>query len=93
MSTQDIIDGLRDIQERNERRKIQDVKKDYLVQVLQDDPEFLASLKEGDIISFDMPPFCSGDYHAIVFEDEGGLNIDHRDNYFAGCRDYSKRTR
>lgn len=28
------------------------------------------SVKEGDIIYFDMPPFCSGNYKSKVYKDE-----------------------
>lgn len=45
--------------------------------------------EEGDTIVFDMPPFCSGEYQALVHEDPTfGPYIDDKDNYFKGCRDY-----
>jgi hypothetical protein len=47
-------------------------------------------LNEGDIIEFEMPPFCSGDYQAEVYIDnDGDPYIDKNDNYFEGCRDFS----
>lgn len=65
--------------------------KDYLIQVFQEDPAFLNSLKEGDIINFEMPPFCSGDYSAKIYKDDKGLYINHEDNFMKGCRDFSIR--
>jgi hypothetical protein len=45
--------------------------------------------QEGDEILFEMPPFCSGDYRAIVKKDNRGiLYIDGCDNHFDSCRDY-----
>lgn len=64
------------------------MKKDYLVQILQDNEAFLRKLKEGDIIEFEMPSFCSGDYSAEVFKDESGLYINRANNFFSGCRDF-----
>lgn len=65
--------------------------KDYLIQVLQKHSKFLRSLKKGDIIQFEMPPFCSGDYEAKVRKDKNGLYIYKEDNYFNGCRDFNKK--
>lgn len=64
------------------------MKKDYLVQLFQNDQKFLSSCREGDIIEFDMPPFCSGDYEAKIYKDENGLYIKRKDNYLGGCRYY-----
>lgn len=44
-------------------------------------------LKAGDVIYFEMPPFCSGEYSAKIYEDEGGLYINGEDNYFDSARD------
>ena len=53
--------------------------------LINEDFEF----QEGDIIIFEMPPFCSGDYKAVVRRDKDfGLYIDQEDNYFKGCRDF-----
>lgn len=30
------------------------------------------NIKEGDILYYDMPPFCSGNYSSKVFSDENG---------------------
>jgi hypothetical protein len=67
------------------------MRKDYLIQILQRDSKFLNSLKEGDTIIFDMPPFCSGDYDAKILKDSNGLYIMHKDNFFKGCRNYFKK--
>lgn len=67
------------------------MKKDYLIQVLQNHPKFLKSLSEGDTIEFEMPPFCSGDYEAKVYKDQHGLYIDRENNFFTGCREFSKK--
>ena len=48
-------------------------------------------LKEGDVIVFEMPPFCSGEYEAQIMKDDLGLFIHQDDNYFEGCRDYEIR--
>lgn len=46
--------------------------------------------KEGDIIRFDMPPFCSGEYLALVKETpKGEVYIDKDDAWFEGCRDWT----
>ncbi len=61
--------------------------KTYLFTVVEDD--FYKKLKEGDMIEFEMPPFCSGDYLTLVMKDKHGLYIDKRNSgYFQGCRDY-----
>jgi hypothetical protein len=45
--------------------------------------------QENDKIIFEMPPFCSGNYEAIVKKDDDfGLYIDESNNYFDGCRDF-----
>lgn len=62
--------------------------KQYLIQIFQQDKKFLKEAKEGDIIDFDMPPFCSGDYTAKIYKDNNGLYIKKEDNYLSGCRDY-----
>ena len=48
----------------------------------------LEQIKVGDIIDFEMPSFCSGDYQAIVQEDKYGLFINEEDNYINSCRDF-----
>ena len=51
--------------------------------------DFKLKFKAGDVIKFEMPSFCSGDYSAVVKKDkEFGLYIDAEDNYFEGCRDF-----
>lgn len=67
------------------------MKKDYLFQIFQKDVAFLADLKEGDIIEFEMPSFCSGEYIATIHKDEIGLYIDRKENQYEGCRDYYKK--
>ncbi len=57
-------------------------KKFYLVNI-----DFDGFKKEHKII-FEMPSFCSGDYEAVIYEDEKGLYIKKEDNYFEGCRDF-----
>ena len=49
---------------------------------------WLDGVEEGDIIDFEMPSFCSGDYKAVVKKDDYGLYIDSKDNYMKGCRDF-----
>lgn len=49
---------------------------------------YLVKAEEGDVIDFEMPSFCSGDYQATIKRDEHGLYIDGRDNYMRGCRDF-----
>jgi hypothetical protein len=52
--------------------------------------DFGFKFEEGDIITFEMPPFCSGEYGAVVKKDEKfGLYIDDDDNHFEGCRDFT----
>lgn len=44
-------------------------------------------LKEGDVVKFEMPPFCSGDYLSEIFFDEkGNPYIDEINNFIDGCR-------
>jgi len=50
----------------------------------------IKDLKEGDIIDFEMPSFCSGDYSAKVEKDDLGL-YSTDELYFDGCRDFSIR--
>ena len=64
------------------------MKKTYLAQILQDEPVIFSNITVGDIIEFEMPSFCSGDYLATVYGDELGLYINASDNYFEGCRDF-----
>lgn len=63
--------------------------KQYLIQIFQDNKNLLANAEEGDIIDFEMPPFCSGDYIAKIYKDNNGLYIKKEDNYLSGCRDYT----
>lgn len=57
-----------------------------LINVAED---FEMKFKEGDVIEFEMPSFCSGEYKAVVKNDvDFGLYIDEDDNYFDGCRDF-----
>jgi len=63
--------------------------KQYLIQLFQNDKNLLANAKEGDVIDFEMPSFCSGDYQAKIKKDNNGLYIDKSQNYLSGCRDYS----
>lgn len=62
-------------------------KKDYLIQAFQGF-DILAKAKAGDVIQFEMPPFCSGDYKAVIKKDKFGLYIDKDDNFLEGCRDF-----
>lgn len=49
--------------------------------------EEVKNVEKGDIIRFNMPPFCSGEYLALVEEDEKGLYIDKKNQgYFEGSR-------
>lgn len=46
--------------------------------------------REGDIIRYEMPSFCSGEYLAKVFKDpDYGFYIDKEDDYFKGCRGWN----
>jgi hypothetical protein len=46
-------------------------------------------IKDGDIIEFEMPSFCSGEYRARIYIDnDGDPYIDQDEDYFSGCRDY-----
>ncbi len=45
-------------------------------------------VKEGDVIYFEMPSMCSGEYDAKVYKDERGLYIDKKDNFFHSCYDF-----
>ena len=57
-----------------------------LINVSQD---FEIDFQEGDVIEFEMPPFCSGDYKAVVKIDPNfGPYIDDDDNSFEGCQDF-----
>jgi hypothetical protein len=47
------------------------------------------SFNDGDIIEFEMPPMCSGDYSAVVYLDsDGDPYVDNMDSFFKSCRDY-----
>ncbi len=51
--------------------------------------DFQISFKTDDVIEFEMPSFCSGEYQAVVKHDaDFGLYIDEEQNYFEGCRDF-----
>ncbi len=51
----------------------------YIKEWFDDEQEF----KEGDVIEFDMPAFCSGDYLANVHIDSDGEPYIHKnDSYF-----------
>lgn len=57
-----------------------------LINVAQD---FKFKFEVNDVIEFEMPSFCTGDYKAVVKKDDDfGLYIDSKDNYFEGCRDF-----
>lgn len=64
------------------------MKKFYLINLEEYD---VLDVKEGDVIVFEMPPFCSGDYEAVVMKDNRGLYIHKDNNHFDGCRDYEIR--
>lgn len=63
--------------------------KQYLIQLFQEDPDLLKNAKEKDIIFFEMPSFCSGEYSAVIYKDEKGLYINKKDNFLKGCRNYT----
>lgn len=68
------------------------MKKYYLVNIfdkLKD--KYKKKFKKGKTIHFEMPPFCSGDYTAKIYEDENGLYIKQEDNFFNGARDFDVR--
>lgn len=56
--------------------------KQYIVDLfdLEKDP-----VEEGDIVRFEMPPFCSGEYLQEVKSNQGQLYIEE---FWEGCRDY-----
>jgi hypothetical protein len=62
--------------------------KQYLIQLFQHNKKLLIEAKENDIIEFEMPSFCSGDYHAIIYKDDNGLYIEQTNNHLSACRDY-----
>ncbi len=44
--------------------------------------------KEGDILEFEMPSFCSGDYNTeIHLDNDGDPYIKKSESYYDGCRD------
>lgn len=46
------------------------------------------AFNSGDVIEFEMPPFCSGDYTAVIYLDsDGDPYINKSENYYKGCRD------
>jgi hypothetical protein len=49
-------------------------------------------VSDGDLLEFEMPSFCSGDYHAVIYFDEQNYPyILKSQNYLEGCRDWSIR--
>jgi hypothetical protein len=57
----------------------------YVMDWFDDNQKF----QEGDVIEFEMPSFCSGDYVAKIFIDnDGDPYIDKNQNHVGGCRDY-----
>lgn len=56
--------------------------KEYIVDLFDLTTE---SVEEGDIVRFEMPPFCSGEYLQEVKSNQGQLYIDE---FWEGCRDY-----
>jgi hypothetical protein len=45
--------------------------------------------ESGDIVQFEMPPFCSGEYKAIIYIDnDGNPYIEKSKSYYIKCRDY-----
>lgn len=60
-------------------------KRVYIMDWFDDSQTF----KDGDIIEFEMPSFCSGDYEARIYIDnDGDPYINKKDDYSKGCRDY-----
>jgi signal peptidase I len=56
----------------------------YIREWFNNDQQF----KDGDIIEFEMPSFCSGDYEATIYIDtDGDPYIDKSFDYYIGCRD------
>lgn len=52
--------------------------------------DFDLKFEEGDVIEFEMPSFCSGEYQAVVKKDEEyGLYIEDGEEYFEACRDFT----
>ena len=49
---------------------------------------YLTDIQKDDIIFFEMPSFCSGEYSARVYKDDYGFYILSKNNFFKGCRDY-----
>ena len=49
----------------------------------------IQEFNEGDVLDFEMPPFCSGDYSTPIYLDTDGDPYIHKDEeYFKGCRNY-----
>lgn len=65
------------------------MEKTYLHTIMDD--KDLDELEDGNTIYFEMPPFCSGDYEAIIMKDVHGLYIYKSDDYFNGCRNFEIR--
>jgi hypothetical protein len=62
------------------------MKKFSLINVAED---FNIDFQEGDVIEFEMPSFCTGDYKAVVKKDPFfGFYINKKDARFEGCRDF-----
>lgn len=58
--------------------------KSYITEYIK----YLPDIKENDIIYYDMPSFCSGEYCAKVYKDEYGLYILKKNNFFNSAYDF-----
>jgi hypothetical protein len=59
-------------------------KRIYIKDWFNEDQKF----NDGDILEFEMPSFCSGDYSARIYLDnDGDPYINIKDNHYNGCRD------
>ena len=65
--------------------KIDKNNRTYIIKYFNKNQKF----NEGDILEFEMPPFCSGDYLGeIHIDNDGDAYIDKDDDFFKGCRDF-----
>ena len=66
-------------------KTIEKQNRQYIKHWFKKDQQF----NDGDILQFEMPSFCSGDYSTRIYLDtDGDPYINKSESYYNGCRDF-----
>ena len=71
-------------------KTIEKQNRQYIKHWFKKDQQF----NDGDILQFEMPPFCSGEYSTRIYLDtDGDPYINKSESFYNGCRDFYIKTK